>query len=68
MDITVADGIYEYKLFNKRDNYTYFIVHMPELGGNRPQAKQFDDESKRKKKQGNISLFITYLLFQLMRL
>ena len=32
---------------------------MPDLGGNRPQAKQFDDEQKRMKKQGNISLFIT---------
>ena len=46
MDITVADGIYEYKLFGKRDNYTYFIVRIPELGGNRPQGKQFNDESK----------------------
>ena len=32
-DITVVDGIYEYKLYDKRDNYPFFIVRMPDLSG-----------------------------------
>ena len=36
LDITAVDGIYEYKLYNKRDNHPCFIVLMPGLRGNIP--------------------------------
>ena len=36
LDITIRDGIAIYKLFDKRDNFPFFIVRMPDLGGNIP--------------------------------
>ena len=36
MDVTIRDGIAIYKLFDKRDNFPFFIVRMPDLGGNIP--------------------------------
>ena len=36
LDITVVDGIFIYKLFDKRDNFPFFIVRMPDLSGNIP--------------------------------
>ena len=34
LDITVIDGIYEYKLSDKRDNYSLFICRTQDLSGN----------------------------------
>ena len=31
IDITIADGIFVYKLFDKRDGFPFFIVRMPDL-------------------------------------
>ena len=36
LDITIREGIAIYKLFDKRDNFPFFIVRMPDLGGNIP--------------------------------
>ena len=36
LDLIVIDGICEYKLYDKRDNYPFFIVRMPGLSGNIP--------------------------------
>ena len=36
LDITVQDGCFVYKLFDKRDNFPFFIVRMPDLRGNIP--------------------------------
>ena len=36
LDITIRDGIAIYKLFDKRDNFPFFIIRMPDLGGNIP--------------------------------
>ena len=36
LDICVSDGIYVYKLFDKRNDFPFFIVRMPDLGGNIP--------------------------------
>ena len=36
LDITVSDGIFVYKLFDKRDNFPFFIIRMPDLTGNIP--------------------------------
>ena len=36
LDITVINGIFVYKLFDKRDNFPFFIVRMPDLSGNIP--------------------------------
>ena len=36
VDITVQDGYFIYKLFDKRDNFPFFIVRMPNLNGNIP--------------------------------
>ena len=36
LDVTIRDGIAIYKLFDKRDNFPFFIVRMPDLGGNIP--------------------------------
>ena len=36
LDITVSNGIFVYKLFDKRDNFPFFIVRMPDLSGNIP--------------------------------
>ena len=36
LDITIEDGTYVYKLFDKRDDFPFFIVRMPDLSGNIP--------------------------------
>ena len=36
LDISVQDGLFVYKLFDKRDNFPFFIVRMPDLTGNIP--------------------------------
>ena len=36
LDITIRGGLAIYKLFDKRDNFPFFIVRMPDLGGNIP--------------------------------
>ena len=36
LDISVKDGIFLYKLFDKRDDFPFFIVRMPDLSGNIP--------------------------------
>ena len=36
LDITIRDGIAIFKLFDKRDNFPFFIVRMPDLRGNIP--------------------------------
>ena len=37
IDITVKDGLFIYKLFNKRDVFLFFIVHMPYINSNIPK-------------------------------
>ena len=37
LDISIKDDIFEYKLFDKRDNFPFFIVRMPDLSGNIPE-------------------------------
>ena len=34
--VTIVDGLFIYKLFDKRDNFPFFIVRMPDLSGNIP--------------------------------
>ena len=36
IDITIADGIFVYKLFDKRDEFPFFIVRMPHISSNIP--------------------------------
>ena len=36
LDISVIDGIFVYKLFDKRDDFPFSIVRMPDLTGNIP--------------------------------
>ena len=36
LEITIVDGIFVFKLFDKRDNFPFFIVRMPDLSGNIP--------------------------------
>ena len=36
LEINVSNGIFVYKLFDKRDNFPFFIVRMPDLSGNIP--------------------------------
>lgn len=36
LDISVQDGLFVYKLFDKRDDFPFFIVRMPDLSGNIP--------------------------------
>ena len=36
LDITVQEGLFVYKLFDKRDDFPFFIVRMPDLSGNIP--------------------------------
>ena len=36
LDITIVDGVFEYKLYDKRDDYPFFIIRMPDLRGNIP--------------------------------
>ena len=41
LDIAVVDVIYEYKLYDNRDNYLPFIVCIPDVSANIP-AYDFD--------------------------
>ena len=36
LDVSVQDGLFIYKLFDKRDDFPFFIVRMPDLSGNIP--------------------------------
>ena len=36
IDIAIKDDIFLYKRFDKRDDFPFFIVRMPDLGGNIP--------------------------------
>lgn len=36
LEIDISDGIYVYKLFDKRNDFPFFIVRMPDLSGNIP--------------------------------
>ena len=36
LDITVNNDIFVYKLFDKRDDFPFFIIRMPDLSGNIP--------------------------------
>ena len=36
LEINIVDAIFVYKLFDKRDDFPFFIVRMPDLGGNIP--------------------------------
>ena len=36
LDISIVDNTFVYKLFDKRDNFPFTIVRMPDLGGNIP--------------------------------
>ena len=36
LQIDISDGIFVYKLYDKRDNFPFFIVRMPDLSGNIP--------------------------------
>ena len=36
LEVNVRDGIFIYKLFDKRNNFPFFIVRMPDLSGNIP--------------------------------
>ena len=38
LDITVVDGLFIYKLFDKRDDFPFTIVRMPDLNGNIPSS------------------------------
>ena len=38
LDIKVEDGIFVYKLFDKRDKFPFFIVHMPRFESNVPST------------------------------
>ena len=38
LDITIADGKFVYKLFDKRDNFNFHIVRMPHLSSNIPST------------------------------
>ena len=37
LDITIIDGTFVYKLYDKRDAFPFFIVRMPDLSGNIPE-------------------------------
>ena len=36
LEVNARDGIFIYKLFDKRNNFPFFIVRMPDLNGNIP--------------------------------
>ena len=36
LDIQIVDGVFVYKLFDKRDEFPFSIVRMPDLSGNLP--------------------------------
>ena len=38
LDISIQDGIFVYKLFDKRDAFPFFIVRMPHLDSNIPES------------------------------
>ena len=38
MDITVKDGVFFYKLFDKRDAFPFFIVRMPYIDSKIPKS------------------------------
>ena len=38
LDITIKDNIFIYKLFNKRDKFSFFIVRMPHLSSKIPSS------------------------------
>ena len=38
LDITICDGRFIYKLFDKRDNFYFFIVRMPHFDSNIPSS------------------------------
>ena len=38
LDITIKDGIFVYKLFDKRDKFPFFIIRMPHLSSNIPSS------------------------------
>ena len=38
LDITLKDGIFIYKIFDKRDKFPFFIVRMPHLSSNIPSS------------------------------
>ena len=38
LDISISDGIFVYKLFDKRDAFPFFIVRMPHLDSNIPKS------------------------------
>ena len=42
LDVTDVDGIYEFKFCDKRDNYLFFVVRLPDLGGNIPAYVFYD--------------------------
>ena len=38
LDIKIEDGIFVYKLFDKRDKFLFFVVHMPHFESNIPST------------------------------
>ena len=36
LDITVVDDVSEYNIYDKRHNYLFFFISMPDLSGNIP--------------------------------
>ena len=38
LDITIKDGIFVYKLYDKRDQFPFFIVRMPHMSSNIPSC------------------------------
>ena len=38
LDIRISEGKFQYKLFDKRDNFNFFIVRMPNLTSNIPTS------------------------------
>ena len=38
LDITIVDGIFVYKLYDKGDNFPFYIVRMPHMSSNIPQS------------------------------
>ena len=57
LEINISDGIFVYKLFDKRDSFPFFIVRMPNKSGNIP-SHFFTDPSCR-----NFSEYLVVLFF-----
>ena len=38
LEINIRQGIFVYKLYDKRDTFPFFIVRMPDLTGNIPSS------------------------------